>query len=53
MIFLNMFLKILYDVCRRNDSEKHQTENGPPFNSGRKALECTGTPMLVAVAPLN
>jgi hypothetical protein len=48
-----MFLKILYDVCRRNDSEKYQTENEPPFSSGRKALECTGTPTFVAVAPLN
>ncbi len=26
---------------------------GPPVNSGRKALECTGTLALVAVASLN
>jgi hypothetical protein len=33
---------------------KTATKNvGPPVNSGRKALECTGTLAFVAVASLN
>jgi hypothetical protein len=49
MSFLNMFLKILYDVCSRNDNKNI----GPPVKSGRKAREGTGTLALIGVASLN
>ncbi len=53
MRFLNVFLKILFNVCSKHSNEKHQSENRPLINSGRNALQCTGTLALIVVASLN